>query len=74
MFHQRELGEFSVLPPCDMQGNIPEPGDDWRCMDWGLDLVDSCNADIIELLDDLWWPQLVQLAGQIREKIRTMQR
>lgn len=72
MFHQSELGEFSVLLPCDMEGNIPEPGDDWRCMQWGLDSVDSCDADIIELLDDIWWPQLVRLAGQVREKVRAM--
>lgn len=73
MFHQSELGVFSVLLPCDMAGNIPEPGDDWRCMEWGLDSLDSCDADIIELLDDIWWPQLVQLAGEIRAKVRTMQ-
>lgn len=73
MFHQSEFGVFSVLLPYDMAGNIPEPGDDWRCMEWGLDSVDLCDADIIELLDDIWWPQLVQLAGQIREKVRAMQ-
>ena len=72
MFDQTELGEFSALLPCDMKGRIPEPDDDWRCMEWGLDSLDSCDADIIELLDDIWWPQLVQLAGQIREKVLAM--
>ena len=72
MFHQSELSEFSALLPCDREGRLPEPGDDWRCMNWGLDAVDSCDADIIELLDDVWWPQLVQLADQIREKVCSM--
>ena len=72
MFHQSELGDFAVLLPCDMNGQIPEPGDDWREMAWGLDKYDTCDADVIELLDDIWWPQLVQLASQVREKVRTL--
>ncbi len=73
MFHQAELGIYSVLLPCDMAGNIPEPGDDWRSMEWGLDAVDACDSDVIELLDEIWWPQLVRLATEIRAKVRTME-
>jgi hypothetical protein len=72
MFHQSELGDFAVLLPCDMAGNIPEPGDDWRGMEWGLEALDTCDADLIELLDEIWWPQLVQLADEIRKKVRAM--
>lgn len=71
MFHQSELGQFAVLLPCDMNGQIPEPGDDWREMQWGLERFDTCDADLIELLDDVWWPQLVELASRVREKVRT---
>ena len=73
MFHQSELGDFSVCLPCDLAGNLPEPGDDWRCMEWGLTALDTCDADVIELLDDIWWPQLVRLTSQIREQVRAMQ-
>lgn len=72
MFHQSELGRFAALLPCDMNGHIPEPGDDWREMEWGLDAVDSCDADIIELLDDIWWPQLVELACQVHNKVHAL--
>ena len=73
MFHQSELGDFSDLLPCDMNGQIPEPSDDWRTMAWGLESLDSCDADVVELLDDIWWPQLIKLAGSVREKVREMQ-
>ncbi|MGN6547393.1 MAG: hypothetical protein ACTHK7_20240 [Aureliella sp.] len=73
MFHQSELGNFSDLLPCDMNGQIPKPGDDWRTMAWGLESMDSCDADLIELLDDIWWPQLIKLASAIRHKVRQMQ-
>lgn len=73
MFHQSELGDFSDLLPCDMNGLIPEPGDDWRTMAWGLEAMDSCDADLIELLDDIWWPQLIKLASEVRNKVRQMQ-
>lgn len=73
MFNQAELGNYSVLLPCDMAGNLPEPGDDWRSMEWGLDSVDACDADVIELLDEIWWPQLVRLATEIRNKVREME-
>lgn len=72
MFHRSELGEFAHLVPCDHHGMVPEPADDWRSMDWGLDAVDACDADVIELLDDIWWPQLVQLAEQVRQKAREL--
>ena len=70
MYYQSELGEFSDLLPCDMNGNIPERGDDWREMAWGLERMDSCDADLIELLDDIWWPRLIELSEDIRAKIK----
>ncbi len=72
MFHQSQLGKFAVLLPCDMKGQIPEPGDDWREMEWGLDDLDACDANMIELLDDIWWPQLVKLASEVRKKVRAL--
>jgi hypothetical protein len=73
VFHQSELGAFSDLLPCDMNGQIPEAGDDWRTMAWGLEAMDCCDADFIELLDDIWWPQLIKMAQEIRAKVREMQ-
>lgn len=70
MYHQSELGQFSDLLPCDMNGNIPETGDDWREMAWGLESLDSCDGDLIELLDDIWWPQLIKLSENIRAKVK----
>lgn len=70
MFHRSELGDFAALLPCDKNSRLPEPGDDWRAMDWGLDAVDTCDADVVELMDEIWWPQLVELAAQIRAKLR----
>ncbi len=72
MFHRSELGTFAALLPCDENAQVPEPGDDWRCMAWGLESIDSCDADVIELLDDIWWPQVVDLAAQIRRKVRAL--
>jgi hypothetical protein len=72
MFHRSELGMFAALLPCDGNLQVPEPGDDWRCMHWGLELVDTCDADVIELMDDIWWPQLVKLVDEVREKVRRM--
>ncbi len=72
MFHQSELGRFAALLPCDLNGRIPEPGDDWREMEWGLEAVDACDADMIELLDDIWWPQLVELASQVQQKVKAL--
>ncbi len=72
MFHQSELGRFGVLLPCDRNGQIPEPGDDWREMAWDLEDFNVCDANLIELLDDIWWPQLVELAGQIRRKVQAL--
>jgi hypothetical protein len=41
-------------------------------MQWGLESVDSCDADVIELLDDIWWPQLIELSGAVRQKVQEM--
>ena len=49
MYHQSELGEFSDLLPCDMNGNIPENGDDWREMAWGLERLDCSNSKFYKL-------------------------
>lgn len=72
MFHRSELGVFATLLPCDIDQQVPEPGDDWRCMQWGLGSVDTCDADIIELMDDIWWPQLLKLVEEVRENVRRM--
>lgn len=72
MFHRSELGTFAAIVPCDNNLQVPESGDDWRCMEWGLESVDSCDADVIELLDDIWWPQLIELADKVRQKVRGM--
>lgn len=72
MFHRTELGTFAALLPCDKNSRVPEPSDDWRCMEWGLESVDACDADTVELLDDIWWPQLVALASQVRQKVQAM--
>ncbi len=72
MFHRSELGVYAAIVPCDRNSLVPEPGDDWRCMQWGLESVDSCDADVIELLDDIWWPQLIKLAGAVRQKVQEM--
>ena len=72
MFHQSELGRFAALLVCDKNGQIPEPGDDWREMEWGLDDLDSRDANMIELLDDIWWPQLVELASEVRKKVQAL--
>ena len=74
MFHQSELGKFAVLLPCGKNGQVPEPGDDWRDMAWGLEPLDCCDADLVELLDEIWWPQLVELASQVRQKVQRMQK
>lgn len=70
MFHRSELGPYAVLLPCDKKSQIPELTDDWRRMEWELDWADTCDPDIIELLDDIWWPQLLNLAEQVRQKVR----
>ena len=70
MFHKSELGDFQGLLPCDEDGNLPDPEDDWRLMKWGLDDIDLCDADAVELLDGIWWPQLVDLVARVRQKTR----
>ncbi len=69
MFHESELDDFGVLLPRDRKGQVPEPGDDWREMDWDLGEIDLCEANSIEILEEVWWPKLVDLAAELRKGI-----
>jgi phytoene/squalene synthetase len=36
-FHKDECGAFGKNLPCDLNGNVPEPGDEWTDFAWPAD-------------------------------------
>lgn len=67
MFHYSHLGSFGSNLPRDINGYVPEKGDDWRDMrfDLGSDLSPDAAKNKRDrkeretFLDDEWWPEFV---------------
>ena len=70
MFHYTQMGWFGNSLPRDVNGYVPEEGDDWR--DMNFDLGSDMDPDrarnrkekkeIIAYLDAEWWPDFVENA------------
>ena len=48
MFHLTRLGSFGRNVPSDIDGYVPELGDDWRDMNWAFGGASD------EEVDDMW--------------------
>jgi len=64
MFHHTKFGKFGDSLPADLDGNVPEEGDDWREMNWDHGGEDISDAAVAERLDRQWWPAVVAEAVQ----------
>lgn len=72
MYHKTNLGRFGESLPCDIDGYVPEAGDDWRDMNWDLGQDDPDADDLsteerkqrTAYLDDEWWPAKIAEAGE----------
>lgn len=59
MFHKTNLGKFGERLTCDIDGYVPEPGDDWRDMRFDFGDADSDDPDEIDYRDNEWWPKVI---------------
>lgn len=76
-FHVSNFGSFGGGLPRDINGYVPEEGDDWRNMSWELDHETSRDlrsedpdrvATAEAYLDGEWWPEVVAQAVEATAK------
>lgn len=75
-YHISNLGAFGNGITTDMDGYVPEPGDDWRDMrfDLGPDdpdvdgISEEERADRLEYIEREWWPGVIAEAQRATEK------
>jgi len=68
-YHKTNFGKFAPRIT-DINGYVPEPGDDWRDMRWdhGPDdpgepgISDEERRDRFRYLDEEWWPGVLEAA------------
>jgi len=68
MIHKSNLGYFGKDIYSDLDGYIPQVGDDWRDMKFDLSqdnpFADGITAeerkDRTEYLDNYWWPNVIK--------------
>ena len=68
--HKSNFGKFAPRGVADLDGYVPESGDDWRDMRWDLRPDDPDEEGIsaterknrIKHLDEEWWPTVVEAA------------
>lgn len=66
-YHISNLGTFGNGITTDMEGYVPEPGDDWRDMrfDLGSDdpdaegISEEERAERLEYIEREWWPGVI---------------
>lgn len=70
-YHISNLGAFGNGITTDMQGYVPEPGDDWRDMSFDLGpdenpdregISEAEREERLEYLDRDWWPGVIAAA------------
>jgi len=58
-FHYTQFGSFGNNLPRDIDGYVPEAGDDWRDFSFDFGSENSDDKDIQEYRDTEWWPEFL---------------
>jgi hypothetical protein len=77
MLHISELGEHAHRFLADAKGNVPEPGDHWRHMEFDHGPHDPNESGItdeernrrIAYLDEQWWPQVLEQVNREKDHL-----
>lgn len=61
--HITNFGKFEtyVYEYADMDGYIPQEGDDWKEMNFDLSGEDLSDPEVLEYYEE-WWPEFVENA------------
>jgi hypothetical protein len=77
MLHKSKFGHHGEKLPSDLDGQIPEEGDDWRDMNFDHGPLSPDEPGIsneertqrMEHLDKEWWPKIIAIANSQRAQI-----
>jgi hypothetical protein len=76
MFHKSHLGEHADHFPHDLEGHIPQEGDDWRTMKFDHGemnphedgITEEERAKRLDYLDEVWWPETLARVEEERSR------